>query len=151
MDKDPLRRRHKHTTRVLPIVGLDVGAIGSISLVSFGSGGRNSFKHQNKFFIFEQIMNFGCQRRLFNSPTIGNTCPQYATLDKYYLAAPLYWPTSLQQLWFLNSATQSFTVQFFIQLCLGLDVFQDNCTIYFQLLFFNHQLSGPDFYYGAQP
>ena len=40
-------------TGVLPIVGLDVGAIGSISLVGFGSGGRNSFEHQNKFFIIE--------------------------------------------------------------------------------------------------
>ena len=29
---------HDHITRVLPIVGLDVGAIGTISLFSFGSG-----------------------------------------------------------------------------------------------------------------
>jgi hypothetical protein len=29
MDKDPLRRRHKHTTLVLPIVGLDIETISS--------------------------------------------------------------------------------------------------------------------------
>jgi len=32
-------------------VGRDVGTIGSSSLFSFGSGGRNSFEHQNKFLI----------------------------------------------------------------------------------------------------
>jgi hypothetical protein len=49
-------------------VGLGVGAIGSISLVSLGSGGRNSFEHQNKFLIFEQIMNISCQAKVFQLP-----------------------------------------------------------------------------------
>jgi len=31
-------------TRVLPIVGLDIGAFGCISLFGFGSGGRNFFE-----------------------------------------------------------------------------------------------------------
>jgi len=48
-----IREAKQRTTRVLPIVGLDVGAIGCVSLFSFGSGGRNFFEHQNKFLIFE--------------------------------------------------------------------------------------------------
>jgi hypothetical protein len=42
-----------HITRVLPIVGLDVEAIGCILIISFGSGGRNSFEHKNTFLNFE--------------------------------------------------------------------------------------------------
>lgn len=36
--------------------------------LSFGSDGRNSFEHQNKFLIFEQIMNSGCQAEVFQLP-----------------------------------------------------------------------------------
>ncbi len=36
--------------------------------ISFCSGGRNFFEHQNKFLIFEQIMNFGCQAEVFQLP-----------------------------------------------------------------------------------
>jgi len=39
---EKLSEKGERTTRVLPIVGLDVGAIGSISLFGFGSGWRLS-------------------------------------------------------------------------------------------------------------
>ena len=56
---------HEQPTSVLPIVGLDVGAIGSMSLFCFGAGGRNFFEHQNKFLILNEIMNFRCQAEVF--------------------------------------------------------------------------------------
>jgi len=56
-------------------VGLDVGAIGCISLVSLGLGGRNSFEHQNKFLIFgiNNELRLPCGG-FSTSPPIGNTC-----------------------------------------------------------------------------
>jgi hypothetical protein len=36
-------------TRVLPIVWLDIVAIDGVKHISFGSGGSNSFEHQDNF------------------------------------------------------------------------------------------------------
>jgi hypothetical protein len=47
------RKNNEPLTRVLPIVGLDVGAIGSILLSALVPSDGNSFQHQNKFLIFE--------------------------------------------------------------------------------------------------
>jgi len=46
----------------LPIEGLDVGAMGSISLSALVQAEENLFKIR---IGFEEVMSFGCQREVF--------------------------------------------------------------------------------------